>query len=261
MSPNEKRSKYYDIFLQNITSYGVMLNLVQELFDSKLDKKEKSQKQINFNFLRDILEKNVQNKRYISFLKAKYETFKKYSNQNEFLFIYAEFENYFYKIYDFFLSKWAVTELDKAQIIKELLTDRKKKNLDVNVQKLIDDFVENRLRSSFNKFFKNTKEILKIKFNIPDYNIKELNKFRDIRNLYTHVGGIVNGKFLKSDKGSKFKLGEKRIISNDDVSDFYILVINILNEFDLAIVEKYDEIIKNNIYEFSLVPNTEGVFS
>lgn len=98
-------------------------------------------------------------------------------------------------------------------------------------------------------FFKDFKKILKyaekplgIKHNISTEECNELNKIRQIRNIFVHNDGIINSIFLSKVPDCKLKLKERYIITKAEIDMIEEKIIKILKKFDKALVKSQSEL-------------------
>lgn len=170
-----------------------------------------------------------------------YENLIKFENRYFLLLIYSELEQYLFKSFKYVLTKYPAILKEKSIPLNKLLDNNQTINsiIEEKIEKELHDLLYN----NFFEVFRYASTVLKIIHQIGKDDIKKLNEFRQVRNLYTHGDGKINTLFLSKVRDSNFKLGEEMIINTDQLQIYLDLIFKILIKFDKIFIKKFPELI------------------
>ncbi len=220
-------SVYHKTFLQNFFLYqhyysekrkslGEFLEW-QENFSNKMIKNLTNLKSrtITQDEITSIKELNT-----ILFPRISDKLFSSLKNRMYFLFLYSEVENYFFKCMKYLM----ISKSFPDNVAEKNTTDVIMKN-------------------SWYEILKMFKELYKIRHNINDDLIQELNNFRTIRNLFAHGNGIITNRFLKRFQNPDFHVGEIFDLNTDIIPKYTNTIIGIIPQFDEVLLKKCPELV------------------
>lgn len=190
------------------------------------------------------------------------ENFIEYENRYTLLYLFTEFENYFFKCFKYILTqrpeiinetKVSIKELKEANgnIVKIIqskaeLEAYSKFDHELFIENLIEKKIHNKFYNTYTEIFNYADKVLGIKHSIPKTLIDVLDFFKQIRNLYTHGDGIINQIFLKRIKQKKpetYKIGDKFPLTNKFLGDLGYVLDSTITIFDRSIVEQFPELL------------------
>ena len=174
--------------------------------DSRLEKGDLLEIELTYDDLKAI---------YDSMEGINYENLLKFENRYFLLLIYSEMEQYLFKSFKYVLMKYPTILKEKSILLDKLLDNNQ------TINSIIEEKIEKELHDLFyNNFFevfRYASTVLKINHQIGKDDIKKLNEFKQVRNLYTHGDGKINTLFLSKVRDSNFKLGEEMIVNTDQL--------------------------------------------
>ncbi len=235
-------SKFYELFLENVCTYIIIQNRAIQLMKKESD-------ELKDEFTKTIKPQVIQKDVYIGVMKKifpeynlDFNKFKEIHFRNHIIYLYSELEFYFYRCLNHIFVKRPnlLEEKNISLSIKSILD--KDYNLDEEVQKKLDKAIEQKLRKDFNDFFDYCSKKLGLKHKLPQEDINELKKFRQIRNLYVHGDGTINELFFEKYPDSPFKIGEKFEINEELLNNLVQKLIKILDQFDEQMLKAYSEL-------------------
>lgn len=266
-----KYSQYFFEFFTNRTIFIALRGNVKELIISKQDEifflKEEKEKSVKIvkkdlpggasNVLLDLGpeilffigedgERDIDQDLTINFMKnftleKLLESEKRYS----LLYLYAEFEYYFFKCFKYLLNK-------RPDIIDKVkLNDKEIKDADGDIEQMRDKRIDKKIRSiisNIQNIFYYTKSKFGIEISVKESTLDHLKLFKEVRNLYAHRNGIIDRLFLKKinpelNKDKKYKNGEIFALTEEFIKEVQMVIGNILRKFDMRLTKKYPEII------------------
>ena len=130
---------------------------------------------------------------------------------------------------------------DKTITISKLL--EKKTDFSTLIEEKVEFIINELFFEDFTKIFKYAEKPLGINHNISKEECNELNKIRQIRNLFIHSDGRVNSIFLSKVHDCKMKVGERYIINKKEIDIIEEKIRNILKKFDKALLTSHSELI------------------
>lgn len=175
-----------------------------------------------------------------------YENLLKFENRYFLLLIYSEMEQYLFKSFKYVLTIYPAILKEKSIPLNKLLDNNQTINsiIEEKIEKELHDLLYN----NFFEVFRYASIVLKIIHQIGKDDIKKLNEFRQVRNLYTHGDGKINTLFLSKVRDSNFKLGEEMIINTDQLQIYLDLIFKILIKFDKIFIKKFPELITDKAF-------------
>lgn len=194
--------------------------------------------------------------------KMNYKQFYEIENANTLILLFSEFENYLFKCFKYILlnnpsimdnQTITIKELiekqgDLSLIIEEIAEENaiRKFNLDILLDDIIEKKIHNKFYKDYEEVFHYAEKILGIKHNISKDLIKQLNFFKQIRNIYAHGDGTITrifinkiNNFKSKDEMDKYHLGNKFIVEDQDLRDVDDLFMWITSKFDNGLTKLY----------------------
>ncbi len=258
ISINETKSKFYNIFYENVFNYLFLDSYIEILFYQEPNIKNKIielaneeaskyPKDATIGDIKDI--DNVVPSLLLRVLLGKFEyitpeNFKKHNDRNFIQFFYTEFELYLFKCLKYIYTKRPQIIGNKQVSLKLLLEHEY--HLETIIQAKIENVIEQNLREKFDKFFEYIQEHLDIEHKLTSEDINELIRFKQLRNIYAHGDGTITQIYIDKIPETNYKLGERLEITQEIKFKSYHIIIKTINAFDKAFIEKYPEIISNN---------------
>lgn len=252
---NETKSKFYNIFYENIFNYLILQAYIEILFHQELNIIDEILELVNkkaSTFPKDAPIKDINDPLIPNLLgrlllrKFEYitpENFRKHNYINLIQFFYTEFELYLFKCLKYIYTQRPQI-IGKKQVMLNLLLEHNF-HLETIIQAKIEKVIEQQLRENYNQFFRYIQENLGIEHNLISEDINRLIEFQQLRNIYAHGDGTITQIYLDKFPESNFKLGERLEISYEIILKSFYIVIKIINTFDNAFIDKYPEIISN----------------
>ena len=171
------------------------------------------------------------------------EKFLEFQFSNFVQFLYNEFENYIYNCIKAILisSPGIMTEkqISIGDIIKyDYDTGRV---IEFKAEKVAEEYLRPAIEKAIEKIGKD----FKLRYKITEEELQKLNRFSEIRNLYTHRRGIIDKKFIANMGEEKYKEGIFLELESIEFYE-YIKLINIIStRFDIALRIKYPNLVVN----------------
>ncbi len=225
-------SEFYINFRTNITMYRVMQSIINNAI----------QENNNIIFIepyRDALE--VQEFQAPNTL----DKFLEFQLRNLVQFYYTEFENYIYKcIREILISspgKMSKKQISIGTFIK--YNYDAKQVIELKAERVVEDL----LKESFNLIFKKIDDEYNIKHKVTNEELKKLNKFYQIRNIFTHRSGIIDKRFIDNFGEENYTEGDVLKLELTEIDEYCQLIENLLSKFDQALSIAYPNLV-------SLVP-------
>jgi hypothetical protein len=165
------------------------------------------------------------------------DKFKEFQLRNFVQFYYTEFENYIYKcIREILVSspgKMSKKQISIGEIIK--YNYDAKRIIEFKAERVVEDL----LKKPFKRIFEIIDEEYNIKHNLTKEELRELNKFYQIRNIFAHRSGIIDKRFIDNFGEEKYKEGDLLKLKSTEINDYCQLIENLLYEFDHALSIAY----------------------
>ncbi len=196
--------------------------------------------------------------------KLNLEIFLEFENRYTLIYFFIEFENYLFKCFKYVLnrrpdiiedSKVSLKDLNEAQgIVKNIIEDKveeealSKFDISLIIDKVIEKKIHNKFYKKYIDIFKYAYKVLGIQHSIEESDLKLLNFFKQIRNLYTHGDGTINQIFIKRIKNiikdkNRYKKGEKFLLTDKLIKDLELIMKHILTKFDHSLITLFPELL------------------
>lgn len=192
------------------------------------------------------------------------EKFLEFEKRYALIYFFIEFENYLFKCFKYVLnkrpdiiedSKVSLKDINEAQgIIKNIIEDKAEEEAlsKFDLVLIIDEIIEKKIHNKFYKkytdIFNYAYKVLGIQHTIDESELKLLNFFKQIRNLYSHGDGTINQIFIKRIKNlikdkNKYKKGVKFLLTDKLIQDLELIMKHILIKFDRSIITLFPELL------------------
>ncbi len=219
-----KGSEYFRIFSNHFFLYSYFYIEKRDSLKDFLRDREQS---INSN-IRNLSEKFKLNQEDIKSIKEFHfslfprisESVYSYIKKRAVLvFTYSEMEEYFFRCMNYCIIKTGESEI---QAEKETV-----------------DFI---MRNNWQNIFEGFKTLHNLNHNLNSNLIDEVQKFKIIRNLFTHGNGTINQKYLDNFPNSNQRYGEKLNLTQELIFKYFGLSFEITSYFDHALLKIYPEL-------------------
>lgn len=221
-----KGSEYFRIYLNNSFLYSHFYIEKRDSLKGFLRDREQS---VNSS-IRNLSKKFKLNQEDITSIKEFHfslfprisESAYSYIKKRAFLvFIYSEMEQYFFRCMNYCIIKTGVSEIQA------------------------ETETEDSMRNSWKKIFEGFKTLYNLNHNLDSKLINELQKFKIIRNIFTHGNGTINQNYLNYFPNSNQKFGEKLNLTTKFIYKYYSLSSEIITYFDDALLKIFPELTYN----------------
>lgn len=261
MEEKKKKSKFYENFLENekiyILTYSIILKNLKELYENADEIRIPLKKGIEEDDWNDHFEKIInENKdnlipietkdlkfllKITEFMSSK--NLYKFLNRSLLLFIYSEIEQYFFNCFKYVIIKNSPAILSQKQIsIKDII--KSKKNFDLIIEEKAERIIHDQFYKSFKEIFEFSNEFLGIKVDFQEEELKLIEEFRQLRNVYIHGNGKVSLIYLSKIPHSDKNLGESLDISKDIILDYMKPIRYLMEKIDKQLIYQFPEIIR-----------------
>ncbi|MFX1399025.1 MAG: hypothetical protein ACFFAS_18520 [Promethearchaeota archaeon] len=177
-----------------------------------------------------------------------YINFQELEQWNYLTLLFIEMDEYFYKCFKYILTKRPEILENKQISIKEI---RELKDIELIFENIVDKYISDITYKGTINLFKKARKPIGINHSIEDNLIHKLDGYREVRNIYVHKKGKIDGKFKKKLENLNLKLEDLGIdvledkikISEDLIFRIQDFILEILLKFDSTLVDIYKELI------------------
>ncbi len=224
-------SEFLLTFNTNITMYRVM----QTIITKSIKENQENQPIIFIEPYREALEE-IEDQ-----IPNTLDRFLEFQARNLVQFYYSEFENYIYKCIRAILIS-SPGKMTKNQITIGIII---KYNYDVKrvIEFKAEKVVEKLLKKPFKAIFEEIDEEYDIKLIITEEELKELKRFKQIRNLFAHRSGKIDKTFINNFREEKLKEGDILKLKLSEIDKYALIITNLLFKFDQALSITYPKLV------------------
>lgn len=152
------------------------------------------------------------------------------------LFLYTEIEFYFFNCLKAIFSEHPRKLKGKDIKIDWVFEYNNKTIFEAKAEKIVEEFIRNKWKKIFTKVKEGP---YNIHHQIKNEDIKKLEEFQQIRNIYAHGNGKVNQILLENSSHSGYKLGDKIELTPEFFSLYGGPIISLMTDFDIALIKEY----------------------
>lgn len=259
MAEEEQSSKFYLNFIENeriyFLTYSIILKELKGFYkkaDEIRDPLEKGLEEDDWNDhyerikdvnKNDLIPVEIKDLKFIlnmtKAMSSKYMY--NFLNRSLLLFLYSEIEQYFFSCFKYAIITNSPAILSKKQVsIKEIIKNQK--NFDLIIEEKAEKIIHDQFYKNFKEIIEFVYEFLGIKAKFQEEDLKILEEFRQLRNVFIHGDGKVNLIYLSKIPYSNKKLGDKLEINIEIITDYMKSIREILEKFDEQLLNQFPEL-------------------
>ena len=152
------------------------------------------------------------------------------------LFLYTEIESYFFNCLKAVYIEHPLKLKGKNIKIDWVFEYNKKLIIEAKAEKIVEELIRNKWKKIFDKIKEGP---YNIHHQIKNDDIKKLEEFQQIRNIYAHGNGNVNQILLENSSHSVYKLGDRIELTPEFFRIYEDPIISLMTEFDIALIKEY----------------------
>ncbi len=156
------------------------------------------------------------------------------------LFLYSEFESYFFKCLKFLCLEFP-SILNKKQIEIEKISELKG-NVDLIKDLKAEEIVRSITMGKIKKIFTFSSKNFGININLSEEDISKLDEFKVVRNIYMHNSGRINQIYILETKKSGLIIGDKIPYNSNDLTDYAKKLFEVILKYDLFLLQKISKL-------------------